>query len=301
MSTPPALGQLIERYLVSCEARGLSRNSITLYRYHLRLFMADANGADDWSTVSAIERHLARRRRDGISDSTALSAYTAIKVFVNWCVRQQDIDIDTNPMQFIQAPKIKRKIPRAIRIEDYRTLLDSIPKVDWFDYRDRLIVTTLFLSGIRIGSLVGLQIGDYDYATREIVIRTVKGGGEYTVPMLRPVAEAHVEYILNRPAIDADAIFVAARGRGSTPYGPMRTGGVRSRLRFLCERAGIEYLNPHAFRHGLARYLLEERNANLKLIKDILNHSKIETTAHYYAIFSDNGAANQYRELMEDI
>jgi integrase len=69
-------------------------------------------------------------------------------------------------------------------------------------------------------------------------------------------------------------------------------------LKRRCTAAGIRYLNPHAFRHGIAMHLLNDKRSDASMVQRILRHSKITTTTESYAEWIIDPLADEYRRQM---
>ena len=70
-------------------------------------------------------------------------------------------------------------------------------------------------------------------------------------------------------------------------------------VRRRCEHAGIRHLNPHAFRHGLAMLMLNDRHADMSLVQRILGHSQITTTARHYAEWQTDSMLREFTDKMD--
>ena len=115
------------------------------------------------------------------------------------------------------------------------------------------------------------------------VIREGKRGDYECVPLLEPVARAFVAFLFVRPAWPTTEVFLAADGSAEPkPDGVLTRSGVWQLLERLRKKAGVGRANPHAFRHGLARFLLNDKGADMAIIQQILRHKRITTTAEVY-------------------
>ena len=195
-------------------------------------------------------------------------------------------------------PKVPHTEPRRASLQEYQRLLDALPRDTWIGYRDRLLVQTLFLCGIRRGECAGLKAEDYRLA--EHVLKVDGKTGPRLVPLLPAVEVAFVEYQFNRPAYPTEQLFLSADG-GGKPDGVLSAGGIYQMLRRHCLRAGVKRLNPHSFRHGLAMLLLNERHADMSLVQKVLGHSQIGTTAARYAEWLTAGVVREFSEKMRGV
>lgn len=261
-----------------------------------RWLSSEKNSADlplDPETIDAFlahEKHVSK-----LKPSSIHGRWRALKVLYMWLVSRKRIPSDQNPILDVEEPSVPRLEPRHAVLDEFITLLDSIPMITWIDSRDRLAITTFFMAGLRISELVELRIQDFDITKRVIRIRTQKGGDANIVPMAQAVCDAFIEYIYNRPEYPDEHVFLSSNGSGGIT-GVLTRNGMYQRIQRLCERAEIPPINPHAFRHGLAMYLLNTSGANTALIQRMLRHKDERTTRQIYARWDLTGVSAQFDE-----
>lgn len=245
-----------------------------------------------------------------LSPSSLNGRWRALKALYIWLVARKKISSDDNPMPLIEEPVVPKTEPRYAAFDEFLKLLDSIPQLTWLNARDRLAVTTFFLSGLRVTELVNLQISDYDITKMAIRVDRQKGGDANVVPMLQSISDAFITYIYSRPEHPDPHVFLASDGAGGILGTPQKDGSTRyhltrngmyQRLSALCEKAGVERINPHAFRHGLAMHLQNTAGANTSLIQRMLRHKDERTTRDIYARWDITGVSSQYVEKMGSV
>ena len=207
--------------------------------------------------------------------------------------------IDVNPMDGVMKPKVPNTEPRRAQLNEYLMLLESIERRTWLDVRDRLVVTTLFLCGVRRSEAAGLIPEDFRVGEHQLFVRKGKGGSDRLVPLLPAVERALVEYLFVRPPSTIPQLFLAANGHGRADDSPLTSSAIYQMLRRRCREAGLRTLNPHSFRHGLAMYMLNQAGADMSLVQRILGHSQITTTIRFYAQWLDEGVLREYSEKMK--
>mgnify|MGYP001381370907 CR=1 FL=1 len=116
------------------------------------------------------------------------------------------------------------------------------------------------------------------------------------MPLLPVVCRSFVEYLYARPAWRDDSLMLSSDVQGCV-RGVLLPNGLRLMLRRRCEAAGVRYLNPHSFRHGLAVYLLNN-GGDMSLVQRILGHSSIQTTALHYAEWVTEGLTKEFGNRM---
>lgn len=251
-----------------------------------------------WYQPATVERYLAYLQDDlHRSPSTIHGAYRALTVFFRWCERRGLVPAESSPMALVEEPLVPDEPPEATTVEEYRQILASIPSSDWIGLRDRCLVALLWNTGARVGEIAALRVGDLDTHHRRITIRRGKRAKGRIVPMLPDVAGAVGIYLMARPEWPGDELLLGSDGRQGV-RSAMTVSGVRRRVRSLCERARVPYRKPHAWRHGLAMYLLNEAGADMSMIQRILGHSSVRTTAEIYARWTDGHLSAQFERAM---
>lgn len=291
--------EAITTFLAAWMARGRSARTVTWYGDQLRGFVAWLAGqginGSAWCRAEVIERYLAEEA-GRVSPATVHARYRALHVFFAFLVERRLLA--ESPMAPIKPPKVPKHSPRRTSLEEYDTLLESIPQESWIDLRDRLALNVLFLCGLRVSEVAALTAADFDIGNTLVIVRRGKGGDERLVPLLPPVAQAFVAYILVRPAWTSPHLMLAASGGALQPAGVLKANGIRLMLRRRCKAAGLDYLNPHSFRHGLAMRMLNA-GADMSLVQKVLGHKAITTTATVYAQWLTEGMVEQFAAVME--
>ncbi|HET8970187.1 MAG TPA: tyrosine-type recombinase/integrase, partial [Candidatus Nanopelagicales bacterium] len=145
--------------------------------------------------------------------------------------------------------------------------------------RDRAVLELLYATGVRVGELVGLDVGDVDHG-RSTVRVLGKGAKERVVPYGRPAARALADWLeVGRPALltpaGGSALFLGARG-GRLGVRAVRTS-VHRLLRHVPDAPDVA---PHGLRHSAATHLLEG-GADLRSVQELLGHATLASTQIY--------------------
>lgn len=295
-----SVDDLLTLFLDGHASAGHSDATIEWYRYQIRRFLtwllASQLQNGNWLKPEIIERYLAESRRSGNAPATVAGHYRALKVFFGWLVKRGYLTV--SPMEQIEPPKVPKAEPKRAVLQEYIELLDSIPADTWIGLRDRLVISTLFLCGVRRGECTGLRA--HDYRIRDHLLYVDGKTGPRLVPMLPAVERALVAYLFARPAWDTDRLFLAADGAGHAT-GVILPGGIYQMLRRRCRKAKLRMLNPHSFRHGLAMLMLNERGADMSLVQKVLGHSQISTTSKHYAEWLTDGVLREFAEKMRGL
>lgn len=296
------IGQARRIFVQRCKSEGLSKHTVTFYRNQVRYYWAWLCGrqrAQKWLEVEVLREYFAMQQKrvdkGSLQPESAEASYRALRALCRWLLKEEKIDV--NPFSKIKRPKVPDKQPRRIDIEEHKQLVLSIETNSWIDLRDRLIVITLFWTGVRVGELINLHISDLDTEKSFLIVRKMKGGDPHYVPLLPIVKFAFMAYLFERPSARTDFLFLGANGFGDALDRPLLDSGVRLMLKRRCAVAGIKRKNPHAFRHGIAMHLLNELGADMSFISELLGHKDEKTTRDFYATWQIRGMAEKYAKL----
>lgn len=230
-------------------------------------------------TLSTLRAWLAQQERRGLSRSTLARRAASARVLTEWGVQRGLLTVDVGAR--LASPKRSRHLPTVLTMEQAAAVLDAAADraESPLGLRDVAILEVLYATGIRVGELTGLNIGDVDLSRR--TLRVVgKGDRERMVPFGVPAAAALQIWLEEgRPALAGDrsgmAAFVGVRGGRLDP----RT------VREIVHRAaavveGTPDLSPHGWRHTAATHVLEG-GADLRAVQEILGHASLATTQIY--------------------
>jgi len=195
---------------------------------------------------------------------------------------------ESNPAQAVRSPRLKRRLPRFVTVDEAARLVEAGGGDDPAELRDTAVAEILYGSGLRVSEVVGLDLGAVDREARLVRVAG-KGGKERIVPLGRKAAEALDAYLPRRREV------VTVRGRAPHPTALFmnRSGGrlsVRAVQR-MTRRRGLdtgarESVNPHALRHSCATHLLDA-GADLRVIQELLGHASLSTTQRYTHVCID--------------
>jgi site-specific recombinase XerD len=229
-----------------------------------------------WHEVTAdqIETFLEDYRADHSRTSTALFS-TCLRSFYRWAKRKGHIS--ANPAEDIEPIQRDRPQPRALSDSRVRELLAALDTLtDEEGQRNRVIVRTFLLTGLRLAELAALEIRDLDMDARTIVVRAAKGGRTRTIAMNETLHSDLVEWGLPTKG----PIFTCSRGR-------LSTAGISEMFRReIQERLGFEEVTAHVLRHTHGTKL-RRKGADLREIQVQLGHAKPETTALYTRVWDE--------------
>lgn len=186
----------------------------------------------------------------------------------------------TNPTDLIESPKIGRKLPDTLAINEIDLLINSIDLSKPQGERNRTILETLYSCGLRVSELINLQLSDLFF--EEGFIRVIGKGNKQRFVPINIQTQKYISFYINdiRTHINVqkgfeDTVFLNRRGKKLTRV------MIFTIVKDLAVKADIrKKISPHTFRHSFATHLLE-RGADLRAIQQMLGHESITTTEIY--------------------
>jgi integrase/recombinase XerC len=214
--------------------------------------------------------------------SSVARKLASLRTFFQFLIREGKLE--SNPAKMVATPRIERKLPNPLSIENAVRFIETPDINTHLGRRDRAIVEFLYATGIRVGELVGINLGDLDL--RERVVRvTGKRNKQRMVPFGEPALEAVLLYLEKTRAVflnecpeaerDNNALFLHRRG------GRLTTRSVGRMIdKYIKQCADIHSISPHSLRHTFATHLLDQ-GADLRDIQELLGHARLSTTQIY--------------------
>lgn len=170
-------------------------------------------------------------------------------------------EISTNPMLGIQRPRIKEQELRYLKHSQVIRLIDSIP-----DERDKLIVRTIYATGVRVSELSNINIEDIDF--EEHTIRVKGKGGKIRTVFIDPETLREMDPFIGKRI--EGPLFVGQLGHHISPRAVQQ----------IFKKYAPPGITPHKIRHSYASELYR-RSKNLRVVQENLGHSSIKTTEIY--------------------
>jgi site-specific recombinase XerD len=265
--------------------RHLSPRTVEAYRFEVdRLIRwiapkgALAPAAFTRESLDRAQGNLAKLRLAPASQARATSAW---RTFTRFLARRGWLADD--PGRTLLPPRLPVRLPRTLPEEPLGGALDTLPRQNAAERRDRAILELLYSSGLRVSEAVSLDRARLDMDERTVRVRG-KGNKERIVPVGRRALEAIRDMLGDREpgakpgarnARGAEPLFVNGRGGRLTTRSVQRMVAVR--LGNASKGAGV---TPHALRHSFATHLLD-RGAELRAIQELLGHASLASTQVY--------------------
>jgi integrase/recombinase XerC len=240
-------------------------------------FVRETFGEDaDPSALDAqrLRRYSAWLSGRGYAASTVARRLASLRSYFRFLRRNGAVQAD--PAAGLRNPKQPKRLPKLLRVEDVIRLLDAIPVDTSLGERDRAMFETLYGGGLRVGELVGLDVGDLDLEQGLARVRG-KGRRERLSPLGAMAVHWIRRYLPSRTPRDGSerALFL-------NRYGDRLTSrSVGRLLEDHLARAGLRGdASPHTLRHSFATHLLD-RGADLRSVQELLGHRNLTTTQIY--------------------
>ncbi len=206
----------------------------------------------------------------------------SLRTFFQFLVREGKLE--SNPAKLVATPKIERKLPNHLSMEDAVRFIETPDINTDLGRRDRAILEFLYATGIRVGELVNIDLADIDFRERMVRV-TGKRKKQRIVPFGEPAQQAVLVYLEKargnflaeaaEAERDMNAVFLHRRGGRLTTRS---VGRMIDKYIRLC--ADIHDISPHSLRHTFATHLLDQ-GADLRDIQELLGHARLSTTQIY--------------------
>ena len=273
------------QYFLKIE-RGLSHNSIENYSYDIKKLInyVETNNlkVSPLSIDNDVVKEFIYQISKSINPRSQARLISGLRNFFDFLIFENYRT--TNPLDLIESPKIGRKLPDTLSVEDIDLLIKTIDLSYQYQginlgERNRAIIETLYSCGLRVSELINLKISDLFFDEGFVKV-TGKGNKQRFVP----ISETTQNYIniwrdirkhIQVQPESKDVLFLNYKGKKLT------RAMVFTIIKKLVEKSGLKKnVSPHTFRHSFATHLLEN-GADLRAIQMMLGHESITTTEIY--------------------
>ena len=214
----------------------------------------------------------------GLTAHSQARFLSGIKSFFKYLLLENEIS--TDPTEFLEAPRLTRKLPDVLAYPEIVAMLEAIDHSTPEGTRNRAILEVMYSCGLRVSELIGLQLSDCHFDVG--FLRVIgKGNKMRLVPIGRDAIHYTQLYLdtirchLNVKKESGDIVFLNKRG------GQLSRVMIFMIIKDLAAIAGIDKnVSPHTFRHSFATHLIEG-GASLRAVQQMLGHESITTTEIY--------------------
>lgn len=300
--------QLLRDYLnFMTVIKGKSENTVKEYYYDLRMFLKFLRASSDGlplislDDISLVDFDMNLLKEISLSDLYEFMAYVNDEKSSNDNYRARKVAslrsffkylhvkvnfIETNPAEYLDSPKIKKRMPRYLSFDECVRFLNAIDG----KHRQRdLAMFVIFLNcGLRLSELVGINIKNIDFDKR--TLRVIGKGNKERMVFLNDLCmDAINSYMAVRPndivkPQSRDALFLSAQGNR------ISNRMVELLAKKYFDKAGIdsELYSPHKLRHTAATLMYRDGNVDIRTLQELLGHASLSTTQIYTHIRNDD-------------
>ena len=261
--------------------KGLAENSILAYQRDISLladYFTTEKSKPEQVTYEQLKTFVAYLYDLGLSARSQARIISGIKQFFRYLILERYIHVD--PSELLEQPKLGRKLPEVLEIDEIDALLAAIDLSAAEGERNHAMLETLYSCGLRVSELIGLRFSDLYFD--EGFIRVIgKGNKERLVPVSPQVVKEISTYTaqsrLEVPIKKGHEHFIFLNRRGAALTRVM----IFTIIKQLAQKIGLgKQISPHTFRHSFATHLVEG-GANLRAVQEMLGHESITTTEIY--------------------
>jgi len=262
--------------------RGLLPNSVQNYLLDVQKLIRFLETENLQTSPSSIQKtnivafvsHLA----EDVNARSQARILSGLRSFFDYLIQENIRDND--PMELIEAPKVGRKLPDTLSLDEIDNLIKSIDLSKPQGERNKVIIETLYSCGLRVSELTELRLSDLFFEEGFIQVLG-KGNKNRFIPIAPSTQKLIEDYQINfrnHQEVDVkskDILFLNRRGKKLT------RAMIFTIIKNQAKLAGIrKNISPHTFRHSFATHLLEN-GADLRAIQQMLGHESITTTEIY--------------------
>lgn len=297
-----------------------SPNTVKEYNYDLATFLKfikirfNLTQEDDFSLITIKDIDINTIKKITLDDIHAFLSYltttyhskaatrarkaSSIRVFFNYLCAKANL-IEQNPAQNLETPKLDKRLPKYLSLEDSKKLLNATQNEDNRNMERDYAIITLFLNcGMRLSELVGININDIDFSENKMTV-IGKGNKERTIYLNKACVRAIHDYLDVRPkdGIKTDKL----NSRKALFLSERRERISKRTVQHIVDKeltaAGLDTkkYSTHKLRHTAATLMYQYGNVDIRALQEVLGHESISTTEIYTHV-----ANKQARDAIEN-
>ncbi len=277
--------------------KGKSSNTVLVYFYDLRVFfrflklhkkLVDKKTEFEQIDITDIDINLIKsvtlsdlyafmsfvsNDRDNSAHARARKV-ASLKSFFNYLFNKAKL-LDSNPASELESPKIVKRLPRYLNVEESKQLLSSVD--GQYSERDYAIITLFLNCGMRLSELVGINLNNIKNESLTVI---GKGEKERSIPLNTACIKAIEAYLKVRPVNgvkDKNALFISERKQRISKE------SVQKIVKKYIKSAGLDpqRYSTHKLRHTAATLMYKYGNVDIRALQELLGHESIATTEIY--------------------
>ena len=261
--------------------RNYSEHTVEAYSIDINEFESWFKSLDEKLTFETVDADIVRgwvmQLMDTEYEATSVNRkLSSLRTFYRYLLKEGRIE--TNPMLKVKGPKKKKTLPVFVKEADMDRLLDETDFGQGFDgQRDRMVLETLYSTGVRVAELLGMKVKDVDFLADQVKV-TGKRNKQRIIPFgdeLKRDLEAYLEARSRICAETEEVLFVNSKGK------PLNASAVSNIVKNnLSKVVTLKKKSPHVLRHSFATSMLNN-GAELQAVKELLGHESLSTTQVY--------------------
>lgn len=277
--TPKLVEEFLVRYLKN--NKGKSDNTIKNYRCDLNILFKYLMKKKKWDTIGEKEiksitlddlsifmEYLVNKKN---SPATRCRRVASIKAFFDYLAAKEILL--KNPTMNLEAPKIPKRLPAYLSLEEAMTLINSVSQ-DRYTERNKAILTIFLNCGLRLSELINIKLPHIK--GNILLIPNGKGDKSREVYLNESTQKAIGEYMVVRPTTREKTLFISERGN------PISDDAVQSLVKNAIRKAGLDdkKYSTHKLRHTAAT-LMFQGGTDIRTLQELLGHENLSTTEIY--------------------
>ena len=257
-----------------------SRNTVVSYQRDLRQLKEylERQGIEEPSRVTktSLNAYISYLQRKGKATTTISRILASTKAFFHYEFMEGNIHRD--PAELLKTPKIEKKIPLILSVEEVNRFLEQPDGTSAKEIRDKAMLELLYATGIRVSELIGLKLQDVNLSVGFLICRD--GEKERMIPFGKKVNQYLKTYLDQaRPELikenESVWLFTNCSGR------QMSRQGFWKIVKYYGDKAGIQVdITLHTLRHSFAAHLISS-GADIQAVQTMLGHADLATTLAY--------------------
>ena len=270
-----------------------SRNTIMSYNRDLKQMASwfSSQGIIQPSEVTSshISSYILYMENAGKATTSISRTLASMKAFFAYEVGRGMIS--TNPTDGIKSPKVQKKAPTVLTVEEVDRFLAQPVGSSAKVIRDRAMLELLYATGIRVSEIISLKVDDVNFSVGFITCKD--GAKERAIPFGKSAREALLTYLGGArekllKGMPSDMLFINCNGKAMSRQGFWKI------IKFYGDKAGIQTdITPQSLRHSFAVHLIRN-GADIKAVQEMLGHSDVSTTHAYVNYIQNPGVREAY-------
>jgi len=260
--------------------KGLAKNSIDSYRRDLFTYIdfLRTMHITHWENVKEehLKTFLLHLKEKGRAPATISRQLASVRSFYSYLMKEHLVDRD--PTIHLEGPKVEKKPPRVLSVEEVELLLNSPDQTDPSGLRDKAMLELLYASGAKVSEMLSINMDEVNLSLG--YVKCTNKNRERVIPLGKYAIRTIDHYMKNgRPVLDKGenelALFLNHHGKRLSRQGFWKL------MKKYAEKAKVSTdITPHTLRHSFATHLLEN-GADLRSVQEMLGHADISTTQMY--------------------